>query len=78
MKDLVASLLAGVAVLGGFAGIVCVAIAASTALWYYLVNFALSAFNTGYEITWIQALAVCLVAMVVSRMLKSIFRESKE
>jgi len=74
MKDLVASLLAGVAVLSGFVGIFCVAIAIATTFWYYFGNFVLSVFNTGYEITWLQAFAVSLVFSVI----RSIFRKSKE
>ena len=74
MKDLITSILAGVAVFSGVVGIFCVCVAVTTAVWYYLVNFVLSAFNTGYEITWLQALAVAMVVTI----LRSGANKSKE
>ena len=41
---------------------------------YYFWNFILSAFNTGYQLTWLQAVGVTLILAVI----KSIFSKGSK
>jgi len=36
-----------------------------TVINYYLWNFVLSVFNTGYQLSWLQAVGVSIVIMVL-------------
>ena len=65
-------------VVGGITSVVVLAVlalvyAVMTVFFYYAINFTLSAFNIGHELTWAQALGVTVIVNI----LKSIFSGNK-
>jgi len=70
LKNLFESITVLIVMVGGFIGLFMLILGFSVAFWFYFVNFILLAFNTGIAITWVQALAISLVIMVISKIFR--------
>jgi hypothetical protein len=49
----------------GIVGVIALAFGLATVVNYYLWNFLLSVFNTGYQLSWLQAVGVSFVMMIL-------------